>query len=77
MRGKKHEYNPFDSSFVRPEIQGLLEASKKTGILSIGRDGGEAENFIVSATDLGLVVLSVGEVIYNYQVQICSFYFSC
>lgn len=68
MRGKKHEYDPFLSSFVRPEIQGLLEASKKSGILSIGRDGGEVENYVVSTTDLGLVVLSVSEVSFLNEV---------
>ena len=68
MKGKKHQYDTFTSSFTRPEIQGLLETSIKSGILNIGRDGNAAKNHIVSTTELGLVVLVVDDVSECYLV---------
>ena len=50
------------SSFIRPEIQGMLEASLKSGILCIGRGKMDPEDFIICTTELGLLVLSVKEV---------------
>lgn len=73
MKGKTHEYSTSHSSFVRPEIQGLLEVSLKSGILTIGRDKFDPTNYIVSTTELGLVMLSVEEVVHTNQYKFVSF----
>ena len=76
-QGKKIDYNPVYSSFVRPEIQGLIEKTNKCGIVKICRNREKFEYYVVILTDLGLIVLDVAKVEWSYIAHFQPVYIAC
>lgn len=65
MKGKDIEYDLKRSSFVKPEIQGMLDKATKIGLLKIEKNGKESqESRLCVLTDMGLLVLQVDNVLF-------------
>lgn len=61
-KGDRFEYNPRESKFVKPEIQGLLEISLKAGLVDLQSTGGKFKSTLLVLCNLGFIVLDISTV---------------
>jgi hypothetical protein len=61
-KGDRYDYNPRESKFIRPEIQGLLEKSVKAGIVDIHTGESKFKTSLLVLDNLGFIVLDINTV---------------
>ena len=61
-KGDRFDYNPRESKFIKPEIQGMLEKTLKSGIVDIHSTGTKFKTCLVALTNLGFIVLDLNSV---------------
>ncbi len=60
-KGSNLVYN-HASFFVKPEIQGLIERTVKSGIVKMRRNYEQFRDCVIVTTDLGFIVMNIKEV---------------
>lgn len=61
-KGDTFDYNPRESKFVKPEIQGILEKTLKAGVVQILSKGYNFRPCLLVLCDMGFIVLELNSV---------------